>query len=145
MEDSDDAELSKSATLGAEEQILTASNEHFEVVAGTAGVYTGTGNVEISFAGKAITVSSSLGASITAVSPGYAARGFIFNNAEIFSSILNGKTPLEWYPHPWHGKERDWDWIVSSPSIDEFRGWPWAISYLIHLVQWVNKDPCVEI
>jgi len=54
-------------------------------------LYTGAGNFDISFAGKAIMVSSSLGASITAVSPGYAGRGFIFNNAEIFSSILNGR------------------------------------------------------
>ena len=64
-----------------------------QAVAGTAGVYTGPGNVAITFAGKAITVSSYLGASITAVSPGYAARGFIFNNAEIFTSILNGEHP----------------------------------------------------
>ena len=64
-----------------------------DAVDGTAGEYTGPGNVAITFAGKAITVSSYLGASITAVSPGYAARGFIFNSAEIFTSVLNGEHP----------------------------------------------------
>lgn len=59
-----------------------------------AGFYSGTGNIDISFQGKGIVVSSYLGSSYTAIAPNGAGRGFIFNNNEVFSSVLNGEQTL---------------------------------------------------
>lgn len=57
----------------------------------SAGSYSGSGNSAISFNGKAITVSSCLGAPYTALSLSGAARAFLFNSDEIFTSVLKGK------------------------------------------------------
>ena len=54
-----------------------------------AGVYSGTGNQDISFQGKGITVSSYLSATYTAIEP-VLGRGFTFTQNEIFTSVLNG-------------------------------------------------------
>lgn len=61
-----------------------------------AGIYTGAGNRDISFHGKALTVRSAAGPSLTIInvqaSSKAPARGFIFNSGENESAVLEGFT-----------------------------------------------------
>ena len=68
-------------------------SSQFDWTVTALGAYGGTGNRGISFLGKAMTLSSYLGAQLTAVTPNGADRGFIFNTNEIFSTVLNGDGP----------------------------------------------------
>ncbi|KPJ58855.1 MAG: hypothetical protein AMJ46_13450 [Latescibacteria bacterium DG_63] len=57
-----------------------------------AGTYTGIGNWEIDFLGKAITVTSESGRDVTIIDCQNAGRGFIFQSLEGPSSVLSGMT-----------------------------------------------------
>jgi len=57
-----------------------------------AGTFTGTGNYNIDFLGKAITVTSESGPEVTVIDCEQNGRGFIFQNGEGLSSVLAGVT-----------------------------------------------------
>ena len=56
------------------------------------GVYTGTGNKNISFGGKAITVRSASGPNACIIDCEGSGRGFLFNSGETSASVLDGFT-----------------------------------------------------
>jgi hypothetical protein len=58
----------------------------------TAGTYTGVGNRDVSFMGKAITVTSYSGAASTIIDCGGFGRAFAFQNAEYNTSVLSHVT-----------------------------------------------------
>lgn len=94
-----------------QEGIDAANNGDTVLVA--SGTYTGYGNNEISFLGKAILVTSEMGLDSTTVEGEWAYRGFRFQNNESYSSILRGFT----IAHMEHGI-----WIENaSPIIEDCR------------------------
>lgn len=58
----------------------------------TTGTFTGPGNVDVNFLGKAIVVTSESGASQTIIDCQNAARGFLFVSGEGSGSVLSGLT-----------------------------------------------------
>lgn len=62
-----------------------------------SGTYTGMGNYDIDFNGKAIVVTSESGAENTIIDCLNNARGFIFQNAEGLTSVLTGFTIVNGY------------------------------------------------
>lgn len=76
-----------------QEAITTAVSGQDEVVV-LAGTYTGSGNVNVDFLGKAITVRSQEGPTQTVVDAQNApdTRGFVLHTNETFTSILDGFT-----------------------------------------------------
>jgi hypothetical protein len=94
--------------------IQEAINAAYEgdVVIVLDGTYTGTGNQDIDFSGKAITVRSQNGPKncILDCQDLYKANGFHFSNGEGLNSVLNGLTVLNSY---WSGIE----WYNGSPYI----------------------------
>lgn len=70
---------------------ITAASTSDVLYAGD-GTFTGTGNKNISFSGKAITLQSINGAASTTVDCQGSGRGFIFNNSEGTGSVLDGFT-----------------------------------------------------
>lgn len=70
--------------------IALASNGDVVLVA--PGTYTGAGNVNVSFAGKTITVASEAGAYSTIIDCQNTAQGFLIENGEGASTVLQGFT-----------------------------------------------------
>lgn len=56
------------------------------------GTYTGVGNRDVDFKGKAITITSQDGRAVTIVNCQGLGRGFIFNSGEVQTSVLSGLT-----------------------------------------------------
>jgi len=63
-----------------------------DIVLVASGTYTGAGNVNVNFGGKAIAVTSESGAYFTVIDCQNTAQGFIFENGETSSSVLDGFT-----------------------------------------------------
>jgi predicted outer membrane repeat protein len=59
-----------------------------------AGTYTGAGNRDVDFLGKAITVTSEGGAAVTIIDCQGTGRGFVFQSGEGSSSVLSGITVM---------------------------------------------------
>lgn len=85
------------------------------------GTYTGTGNKNLDFLGKAITVTSENGPESTVIDCEYSGRGFYFHSGETTSSqvsgfhILNGRTEFYWQVSGGAGIHCT---LNSSPSIE---------------------------
>jgi predicted outer membrane repeat protein len=73
-----------------------------DVVLLSPGTYTGEGNRNISFEGKAVTVESSSGAALTTIDCGGSGRGFVFASGESEASILSGVRVVNG-SHPFYG------------------------------------------
>ena len=63
-----------------------------DIVLLAAGTYTGAGNRDIDFMGKAITVTSESGRDVTIIDCEGLGRGFLFQNGETSASVLSGVT-----------------------------------------------------
>ncbi len=84
------------------------------------GTYTGEGNRDIDFKGKAITVKSAHGAEYTVIDCENSGRGFYFCNGEGYDSVVEGFTiqmgnAESWYPDDYGGGIFCYDF--SSPTI----------------------------
>ncbi|MDH3215050.1 MAG: right-handed parallel beta-helix repeat-containing protein, partial [Candidatus Krumholzibacteria bacterium] len=84
-----------------------------DVVLLAPGTYTGSGNYNVSFAGKAITVTSEGGPEVTIIDCQGLGRGFTFNNQEGPSSVLSGVTIRNGYAH-----NAGAIYIAASPTIE---------------------------
>jgi len=63
-----------------------------QIVMVAPGTYSGGGNIDLNFDGKAITVMSEAGAEQTIIDCGGADRGFTFDSGEVLTSVLDGFT-----------------------------------------------------
>jgi parallel beta-helix repeat protein len=70
---------------------ITSAADHDRIVL-TAGTFTGTGNRDVDFLGKGVTVTSQSGPEVTVIDCEEGGRGFIFQNGEGATSVLSGIT-----------------------------------------------------
>jgi hypothetical protein len=93
--------LSVPGDYGTIQAAIDAAIEGDAVVV-SDGTYTGVGNVNVSFRGKGITVRSEYGAANCIIDCQNTARGFIFENSEPVTAVLQGFTINNGY-HNWAG------------------------------------------
>jgi len=91
---------------------------HGDTVLVADGIYTGDGNRDIDFLGKAITVISQNGPDVTIIDCDADSldlhRGFYFHNGELFTSILDGFTIKNGYSEGGGGIECNADLIIRN-------------------------------
>ncbi len=80
------------------------------------GTYTGFGNRNLSFLGKAITLRSAHGAATTTIDCEHMDRGFHFHNSETPDSILDGFRIINGYSEG-HGEAAGIYFDYSSPTV----------------------------
>jgi hypothetical protein len=91
-----------------------------DVVLVASGTYTGAGNKDLDFLGKAITVRSAAGAASCIIDCQGSGRGFFFHSGETASSVLEGFTITNGYfpdADDWRESAGGGIWCQSSPWI----------------------------
>jgi parallel beta-helix repeat protein len=100
-----------------------------------AGIYTGVGNKDIDYLGKAITVTSESGPDVTIMDCEGLGRGFIFQSGEGSSSVVSGLTILNGNAPYSEGDgiccKAEWPTYKASPTItnNTFSGHPGRVIY----------------
>lgn len=101
------------------QEAIDASSDHDKVVIAD-GIYTGSGNKNINFSGKAIIVRSENGPESCIVDAEYDGRGFMFTSGETHQSILQGITIRNGYVDESYSYGKKGGGIIcyeSSPTI----------------------------